>query len=270
MRWRQLVGMLVFAAGLIAVVIAVRDSGPVTAAGKWKLIVPAVAADSARPPAPTPTPVFDTERWVRVEIRIRALELAATASGTLPVLIHATAEAPVRNALDPPITVTGDFSITPEGTDAVGCTWTRTDASSDFKMTVYYNSAGNLDVLLSFVSPEWHYTVTCPKVGVVTRSPAFGEEGLELFLRDLMQPYRTNEVPNGVRLPMTVTTADHGLDPCIRRSAHFSGSGIQTNPAEVAIWVYQPGYPGACNPELPPLPPLPTPPPDDDLAPLVP
>lgn len=266
MRWRQLVGMLVFAAGLIAVVIAVRESGPVTAAGKWKLIVPAVAADSARPPAPTPTPVFDTERWIRVEIRIRALELAATASGTLPVLIHATAEAPVRNAFDPPITVTGDFSITPEGTDAVGCTWTRTDASSDFKMTVYYNSAGNLDVLLSFVSPEWHYTVTCPKVGVVTRSPAFGEEGLELFLRDLMQPYRTNEVANGVRLPMTVAS---GGEPCIKRVAYFIGYGIQTNPAEVAVWVFQPGYPGGCDPVgLPPLPPLPTPPPDDDLAPL--
>jgi hypothetical protein len=262
MRWRQLVGMFVVVAALIAVVVAGRDGDSVGAAGKWKLIVPGVAADSARPPAPTPTPVFDTERWIRVEIRIRALELAATGSGTLPVLIHATAEAPVRSALDPPVTVTGDFSITPEGTDAVGCTWTRTDASSDFKMTVYYNSAGNLDALLSFVSPEWHYTVTCPKVGVVTRSPAFGEEGLQLFLRDLMQPYLTNEVPNGVRLPMTVAS---GSEPCIKRVAYFIGYGIQTSPAEVAVWVFQPDYPGGCDPVgLPPLPPL------DDLAPLVP
>jgi hypothetical protein len=266
MRWRQLVGMFVVAAGLTAFVIGARASGPAGAAGKWKLIVPGVAADSARPPAPTPTPVFDDERWIRVEVRIRALELAATGSGTLPVLIQATVEAPVRSALDPPVTVVGDFSITPEGTDAAGCTWTRTDARSDFKMTVYYNSAGNLDALLSFVSPEWHYTVTCPAVGVVTRSPTFGEEGLELFLRDLMAPYRTNEVPNGVRLPMSTTTADQGLDPCIRRSAYLKGSGIQTNPAEVAVWVYQPGYPGQCNPALPPLPPLDW----DDLAPLVP
>ena len=85
-----------------------------------------------------------------------------------------------------------------------------------------------------------------------------------MFLRDLMGPYLTNEVPNGVRLPMTVASAAHGLDPCIKRSAHFTGSGIQTNPAEVAIWVYQPGYPGACEPALAPLPPL------DDLVPLVP
>jgi hypothetical protein len=262
MRWRQLFGVFVLAAGVSIFVMAGRRDYPVGAAGKWKLIVPGVAADSARPPAPTPTPVFDTERWIRVEIRIRALELAATGSGTLPVLIHATAEAPMRSALDPPVTVTGDFSITPEGTDAVGCTWTRTDASSDFKMTVHYNTAGNLDALLSFVSPEWHYTVTCPKVGVVTRSPAFGEEGLELFLRDLMKPYLTNEVPNGVRLPMTVAS---GGEPCIKRIAYFIGYGIQTNPAEVAVWVFQPGYPGGCDPVgLPPLPPL------DDLAPLVP
>lgn len=268
MRWRQLVGVFVIVAALIAVVIGGREDGPATAAGKWKVIVPAVAADSARPPAPTPTPVFDNERWIRVEIRIRALELAATGSGTLPVLIHATAEAPVRNALDAPVTVTGDFSITPEGTDAAGCTWTRFDESSDFKMTAYYNSAGNLDVLLSFVSPRWYYTVSCPKTDVITRSPASGEESLELFLRDLMQPYLTNEVPNGVRLPMTVAS---GEEPCIKRVAYFSGRGIQTNPAEVAVWVFQPGYPGGCDPAgLPPLAPLPTPPPDDDLAPLVP
>lgn len=263
MRWRQLLGLFVLAAGLTTFVIAASE-GPARAAGKWKLIVPGVAADSARPPAPTPTPVFDSERWVRVEIRIRALELAATGTGTLPVLIHATAEAPVRGALDAPVTVTGDFTITPEGTDAVGCTWTRTDASSDFKMTVHYNPAGNLDVLLGLVSPEWHYTVTCPGAGVVTRSPAFGEEGLHLFLRDLMQPYLTNEVPNGVRLPTLVSDAASGLGPCIKRSAYFKHSGIQANPAEVAVWVFQPGYPGGCEPALPPLPPL------DDLAPLIP
>ncbi len=270
MRWWQPFGMVVFAAGMLTFMIAGGAGAPTTAAGKWKLIVPHVASDSAVPPAPAPTPVYDTERWVRVEIRIRALELAATGSGTLPVIIHATAEAPVRSAFDPPVIVTGEFSITPEGTDDADCTWERTDASSGFKMTVYYNSAGNLDALLSFVSPQWHYTVTCPDVGLVTRSPSAGEESIEMFLRDLMGPYLTNEVPNGVRLPMPVASAGHGLDPCIKRSAHFTGSGIQTNPAEVAIWVYQPGYPGECNPELPPLPPLSAPTPDEDLAPLIP
>ncbi|HQW51127.1 MAG TPA: hypothetical protein PL082_03645, partial [Tepidiformaceae bacterium] len=100
--------MVVFAGGMLTFMIAGGAGAPTTAAGKWKLIVPHVASDSAVPPAPAPTPVFDTERWIRVEIRIRALEGAATGSGTLPVIIHTTAEAPVRSALDPPVTVTGE------------------------------------------------------------------------------------------------------------------------------------------------------------------
>lgn len=258
MRWLFLVVALALSAAAVTAALWGADE-PATAAGGWKLVVPNVAADSARRPTavPTPTVSFDSERWVRIEIRIHALELAATGTGTLPVLIHATAEGRLPGAFDAPVTVNGTFTITPEGSDEVGCNWVRADSSTTFKVTFHYNAAGNLDALLGIVSPTWHYNITCPN-GFTFRSPAFGEEGLETFLRDLMQPYRTSEVANGVRLPMTVVSAPN-QPPCIKRSANFTGTGIQTRPAEVGVWVYQPDYPGGCNPQL-----------DEFLAPLLP
>ncbi len=257
--------LLLGLAGIIVFVTNVVNKGDdrAAAAGTHRRIVPGVAADSARPPTPLPTPIYDTERWVKVQVRITALELAVTESGTLPVAINATAKARFPGPFDAPITVPGQFSVTDEGTDAL-CDWSRVDVSTDFKMTVYYNSAGNLDLLLSFVSPQWHYSVAC-KAGGPYRSPAFGEEGLELFLRDLMAPYRTNEVANGVRLPMNIVSSPTA-NPCIKRSAKFSMTGIQTTLAEVFVWVYQADWPGGCDPSVDLVTPLPV----DDLAPLTP
>ncbi len=255
------------AAALAMLVAGNQRQAPALAADKWKMIIPGIAADSGRHPTSTPTPEFDTDRWVRLTIHIRALELAATGTGTLPVLIEASARAPLRSELEGPVTVTGEFTITPEGTDAAGCSWSRGDVNREFKITVYYNARQNLDVLLGIVSPTWHYDVTCPG-GKGFRSPKFGEEGLELFLRDVMQPYLVSEVPNVVRLPTNVATET----PCIKRVAYFSAHGMQTDPAGVVVQVYQPDYPGGCEPvDLPPLPPRDTRPDDDpDLVPLTP
>ncbi len=208
------------------------------AVGPHRRHVAGLAADSANPPAEQPTPAFDGDRWVRINIRIQAHEGGVTSTGFKIVPIFATADAPLPTALQSPATVTGQFELTPEGVDAVGCTWTPVFKKLGFTMTVYHS--GDLDVLATIVSPEWHYAVTCPGYPGEIRSPASGEESLFLFLNELMTPYRTTVNPVPVRLP---TGTDLFHPPCVKRLNHFETDSA-TGHAEVWVHVYQPDFPG--------------------------
>jgi hypothetical protein len=222
------------------------------AVGPHRRHVAGLAADSANPPAAQPTPVFDGARWVRISIRIQAHELGVTATGFKIVPIIATADAPLPSVLDSPAAVAGQFSLSPEGADSVGCTWSAQITKPGFLMTVHHS--GDLDILASIDPPEWHYDVTCPGSPQKLRSPAFGEEGLFLFLRDVMAPYRTTvNGMDGVRLP---TRLDLTRPDCVKRSNSFAMQSV-SGYAEVFVYVYQPDFPGGCNfPAVPPLDPL--------------
>ena len=245
--------LLVFGVALAAVG-APQGTRPGVAAGQFVLRMPGIAADSATGTAPGSPPAPESGRFVRFDIDIHAQELAATAGGTLPVYIQAIVEVPLPGTGEPPNARMAQFTITPEGSDSAGCTWDREDVQSIMTVRVY--PSGSTDVLASFESPTWHYLVACPNVGQVSRSPAFGEESLELFLREIMAIYFTNEVPQGVRIPM-----EPGSEPlgCLTRKQFIEGTGLQATRARVAIRVYRDG----CTPE--PLGEFP-----DDLAPLTP
>ena len=251
--------MVIRFAGFVLLVAAVggmflgtwRGRNDTLAATQHRRVVVGLAADSARAPSapsPTATPQFDTDRWVQVSIRVRAKEIAATANGSLPVLITAVATAPLPTVLDTPAQVTGTFSITPEGVDHGGCDWVRTDTQRDFKMTVYYTD--DLSILASMVSPEWFYTVICGRGAPPLRSPNSGQESLFLFLRSVMDSYLTKEVANGVKLP-TIVVSGQG---CVKRSSLIEGMAPQAELVQVFVHVYQPDYPGGCNIVLPALP----------------
>jgi hypothetical protein len=242
MRVRVLLPLLsVGIATAIVLLVARQLPGDASAAGKWKMIVVNVAADSA-PPAPTATPPFNTDRQIAMLIELEGKELAASGVGFTLVHMTATVSAvDMPTALDPVVTATGTFSIAPHPPDSAGCTWERTMTKDTFKVTFYYTQ--DLSIVADMETPEWYYTVQCPAPGAPPiRFPAFGEEGLFHFLREIIEPYRQG---NGVRLPMDVV-AEVPVS-CIKR--HFKVERPETSFTgfiSVEVFVYQPGFPGGC------------------------
>jgi hypothetical protein len=236
---RLAVTLLLLVGVSAALFVSERTGNDAAAAGGFRIIVPNLASDSARaapPPTPTPAPTSDSQRWVKIFITITAEELAVTSSGTLPVRIFATADAPLPGVLDTPTPVTGTFTISPHGTDSAGCVWTRTITQPNFTMTVGHS--GDLSILASIVAPEWFYTMRCPGNPAAFRFPDFGEEGLFYFLQQVMSPYR---VGNSVRLPTDVDSSGG----CLKRSATFRSSSFNGE-AQVDVYVYQKDWPGGC------------------------
>lgn len=250
---RVALALISFSGLLAGLMLVLQLAGPsAEAALAHRRFLLGIAADSAPVPAtatPTSTPVPGSGPQggllVTVIIRIRALELAATATGTKPVMINAEASVPMPTAQQVVNVAAGTFSITEVGVDDAGCAWDRTDESTTFSVAVYHTS--DLSVVLGIVSPEWHYTILCPGGAPPIRSPAFGEESLELFLRDLMEPYRSPNV-NTVQLPLSAPATPG----CLKGYGAFSDSGIQADPAQVFVYLHETGC------ALPPLPPLPT------------
>lgn|GEM_PF-4172963 len=244
-----LIGGAVLLAGLALLGQGSRDGE--AAAGPHTRVLPALAADSvpgAATATPTPTPPggsTGTDLRVTVILRIVALELSVSPTGTTPVLIEAdaTVDMPGPQAST---AAAGTFSIADHPVDAAGCSWTRFDVSTSFSLVVYNVSAAG--VLMGMTSPEWYYIQQCPAPGAPPiRFPAFGEESLELFLRDLMTPYYAG--PTSVLLPLNAAAAPG----CLKQYGAFSHSGIQADPAQVFVYVHEQG----CS--LPPLLPLPQP-----------
>lgn len=213
------------------------------AVGPHHRVVPGLAADSAGPAAPTPTPTppggagstpapgGSQGLVVTVIISIRALELSATPTGTVPVMIDADATVDMPTA-QLSSAAAGTFAIGDHPMDAGGCAYPRTDVSTAFSVIVYRVDEGS--ILMGFTSPEWHYTITCPG-GPPIRLPAFGEESLALFLRNVMGPYYAG--PNTVRLPL-LAASEPG---CLKQYGTFSASGIQADPAQVYVYVHAAG-----------------------------
>lgn len=224
------------------------------AAGNFQIVLAGIAADSAGAlRRPTPATPGDVEVWVRVNITITAMELAATGSGALPVQITASVEARIPSAGQGPAPVIGHFTISPEGTDSAGCDWTRTVTQENFGMTVFDSGdAPQLGgtVLATMVGPEWFYNVKCKGLDVA-RSPAAGVEGLFYFLRQAMDPYRTGDK---VRIPITRQSESS----CVAGVKQISGTSL-TSSYQVTVYVYAGNVPCAIPPPLPPsqLPPPP-------------
>lgn len=238
---------VLFAVGGVLVFIQ-RHGSDAAAAGPFRMVVPGIAADSApgaANPTPTPTPTpppgpgSPEELWVKVDITVEALELAVGPSGTMPVNIFATAQGRMPSATDLPILVTGTFTISPHGTDAAGCTWTRTITKPDFELIIYHSTG--LSVRADLEVPEWYYTLQCPK-GPPVRVPAFGEETLFNFLLELMAPYR---VGDGVLLPTPIYQGYANPPGCLKRSATFTGTTFKGT-TTVDVYVYDKDWPGGC------------------------
>jgi hypothetical protein len=117
--------------------------------------------------------------------------------------------------------------------------------STGFSVVVYNVMDGS--ILMGLTSPQRHYIQQCPGGAPPIRFPAFGEESLELFLRDLMTPYYAG--PTSVLLPLNAAASPG----CLKQYGAFSNSGIQADPAQVFVYVHEQTCP------LPPLLPLPQP-----------
>lgn len=166
---------------------------------------------------------------------IVALELSTGPTGTTPVQILADATIAMAGPLQASA-ASGSFSIADHPVDAAGCSWPRTDVTTGFSVIVYEVRQGA--ILLGMTSPQWHYNIVCPGVAPI-RIPAFGEESLELFLRDLMTPYYV-QGGTAVLLPLQPAAAPG----CLKQYGVFSHSGIQAAPALVSIYVHGQG----CSP----------------------
>lgn len=236
---------------VVALLVVWGDSRrPATAVGPYRRVVPGLAADSAPVPSPTPTQTpapgggSTSGLVVTVIIRIVALELSTTPTGTTQVMIDADATVAMANA-QAASAAGGNFTITDHAVDSAGCSWPRTDVSTGFSVIVYRVDEGS--ILMGLTSPTWHYTITCPPPAPPIRIPAFGEESLELFLRDLMTPYYA--ATNTVRLPLQKPAAPG----CLKQYGAFSHSSFQADPAQVYVYVHEALCP------LPPLVPIPQP-----------
>ena len=249
--WQRVTCALLALLGLAALLFATErdEERDADAAGQHVRFLPALAADSvpgATTPTATPTPPpgggSSSGLVVSLIIRIIALELSVTPTGTTPVLIEAEAEVPMANGQSSSA-AGGTFSIADHPIDAAGCSWNRVDVSTSFSVVVYNVSPAG--ILLGMTSAQWHYIQQCPGGAPPIRFPAFGEESLELFLRDVMAPYRTGV--NEVLLPLNAAAAPG----CLKQYGAFSHSGIQADPAQVYVYVHEQNCP------LPPLLPLP-------------
>jgi hypothetical protein len=224
-------------AGLVVVAVAL-PGGAVDLT--HRRFVPGLAADSA--PAPTatatPTPIpgpgSGPGLYVALFIDIDAKELAVSGTGTTIVPMSAfVLDVPLPTAQAPMVTAIGTFTIAPhpdDHPDGAVCTWTRFFASDIFGVT--FNDTGDLSVMATLQAPEWHYTMTCQSASGSTppvRFPAFGEEGLFLFLQEAMAPYRQG---SGVRIPMDAVSGS-----CIKRQEEIFVPA-STGDVTVKIWVY--------------------------------
>lgn len=238
--------LVLLGAGMLVVTSALPPSS--AAEGPHRRYLPGLAADSAPAPTPTPTPLpggspNDTALRVALIIDIDAKELAVGPTGTTIVHITADARANLPSPTEPVVTVSGSFTIAPHPGDAAGCTWTRFFFTDIFNVT--FTVSADDSVLASLQAPEWHYTMTCPTADGSTppqRFPAFGEEGLFLFLLEAMEPYAATPPlykGGGVRIPMDVVS-----HACIRRAKgiHVAAS---TGDVTVTVFVYQ-QIPGGC------------------------
>lgn len=235
--------MLLFAAGLVALAVAIN-------AGRaedrpHRRYLPGIAADSAGAPTatPTPTPIpgpgAGSARRIAMFIEIDAKELSATDTGTTTLHISAQVFAPLPSVDQPVVSATGTWTIAPHPPDEAGCTWTRTVTKDMFAVTFFQTA--DLSVVANMDAPEWHYTQLCP-AGLSFTYPKFGEEGLFHFLLELMAPYRQGA---GVKLPMDVVS--EVPISCIKRHGLFEqGSTEFTDGASVEVFVYQPDFPGGC------------------------
>jgi hypothetical protein len=227
-------------------------STTVTAAATPLATAPAVPTPSAQPtptptPSPTPSPTLtpagvspsDPELWVNIQMSIEAQELAVSASGQSPILISTTSSGRIPAAGEPATVVTGLASVTQHAVDDAGCAWTRTFTKPDLEMTVF--DSGDSSVLVGVDGPDWYYMVQCPgnPPPPPLRSPAFGEEGIRLFLQTVFSNEREAD---GVRLPTSPYAGGAG---CVKRSALIRRSSGFAD-VTVSVFVYQANVPGGC------------------------
>lgn len=222
--------MLALACALFAAagmwMLGVTNRPDAAAAGNFRVFVPGLSSSSAAAtPPPTPTPIggggggsSGGPLEIYVSLEIVGQEPNADPDGKVGIPMFAAATAPLPGPLDSPVTVTGAVTIAPHPVDAVGCTWGRTYSSNDFTMTVLAPQAGSTAVSLLFEAPEWHYIISCPKVGVVTRLPAFGEQQMLAFLG-----YAFPEFGPLAGAPLDVPEVSVAPD-CIRREVNLHRS----------------------------------------------
>lgn len=218
-------------------------NGPAGAAqGSTGLFVPGLTKGSSAiaTPTPTPTPIGggggggDSGALdIHVSIKIIAREASTDPDGMVDIPINAAATAHLPGPLDQPVTVGGTVTIAPHPVDAAGCTWARTYAKTDFTMTVRPPEPGSNDVSLTFEAPEWHYAISCPEPGYVTRFPAFGEQTMLAFLRYTFPEYAP---PAGLPLPVPPVQV---APACFKREATFQRS-VDLADATIRIVIYQP------------------------------
>jgi hypothetical protein len=150
----------------------------------------------------------------------------------IPMFAAASADFPAPG--DPPVTVSGSVTIDPHPIDAAGCTWARTYARDDFTMTVLPPQPGSTRVSLLFEAPEWHYIISCPPVGVVTRLPAFGEQQMLAFVGYTFPEYGPFGGGAGVDVPPVA-----GAPDCIKREVNLQRS-VQLADVTLRIVIYDP------------------------------
>ena len=211
------------------------------AAGNFRVFIPGLSSSSAAAtPTPTPTPIGGGGGGgdggpldIYVSLEIVAQEPNTDPDGMVDIPIFAAASAHLPGPLDPPVTVTGTVTIGPHPVDAAGCTWARTYASDDFTMTVLPPQPGSTGVSLLFEAPEWHYTISCPEAGVVTRLPAFGELQMLAFVGYAFPEYVS---PTGA--PVDVPEVSVAPD-CIKREVNLHRS-VQLADVILRVVIYEP------------------------------
>jgi hypothetical protein len=100
-------------------------------------------------------------------------------------------------------------------------------------MTVLPSPAGSNAISLLFEAPEWHYTISCPNAGVVTRLPAFGELTMLAYLGYAFPEYAP---PGGS--PLVVPPVSVAPD-CIKREVNLHRT-VQLADVRLRVVIYEP------------------------------
>jgi hypothetical protein len=158
MRWRQLVGMLVFAAGLVALSYSVWASQTGAADGltNRRIIIPGIATDSVPPPA-----AASGASYVWVDIEMTRSEPALTGSGTTKIQVRWSAELPLPAPGGPAALVSAPLSIGTHPADK--CIWDVQGSSGSLVVTYSRLPASPMRFNLGTASDiSWYYMVQCP------------------------------------------------------------------------------------------------------------
>lgn len=235
-------GLFAAAAG-IWIARSTNESGAAVASD-LRAFLPSLASDSstlANPsPTPTPTPIGGGSGGggggpleIYVSLDIVGVEPNADPDGMVDIPIFAAASAHLPGPLDAPVTVIGTVTIDPHPVDAAGCTWARTYASTEFTMTVLPPVAGSNGISLFFEAPEWHYDISRPGVGFVTRLPTFGEQKMLAFVGYAFPEY-------GPLAPSPLDVPPVSVMPaCIKRELNLQRS-VQLADVTLRVVIYQP------------------------------